>query len=324
MRTAAVREKPMRRGLLILCLVASAVAARGGEEISPENRIAVVLTPKRRCSLSTEITTTVSKIRVENGDEFKAGAVLVELDSAVYLANLSRAKANLAAAKGYLEVLDKTIHLANRDKALARLKATAEDLKSKQRLFQDKAISQNELAEAESAAKIAQADLVIADKRLSDFTYEVVKAQAEADRAQAEVDIAARQFDACVIRAPYAGKAAKLLARENERVQAGQDLIEIIDDASLHARFYLPSNLLKLITVGQRVPIHLQELDATVDAVVTNIGAEIEATTSMIEIWAEVPNRETGGKKILYSGMRGVLDMACLNSHVAGQRDGRK
>ena len=82
---------------------------------------------------------------------------------------------------------------------------------------------------------------------------ELIEAEREAALAGGQRDLAAHEWQACTIRAPYAGRVARVLINEHEFVQRGTPLIEIADDTVLLARFLLPSALYRAVGVGRKL-----------------------------------------------------------------------
>lgn len=109
----------------------------------PERRqpaFRVVLEPLHRTSLSAQVETPVVKITKRMGESFNGGDLLIQLDDAVYKAELTRAHATLLKAKTELD--------------------------SKQRLFNDHVASLFEIKEAEANAAIAEAEVAKAQRNL--------------------------------------------------------------------------------------------------------------------------------------------------------------
>jgi len=160
--------------------------------------------------------------------------------------------------------LDDTIFQATFARALAMLERAKAELAAKKSLFADKIASLFELRDAEASLAKARADLVIARKNLR----------------------------ASSILAPYTGKVVTLFIEEHELPQSNKELMEIIDDHTLIAKLLVPSSLLGKVQVGQALPIHIQEIAATVEATITRIGAVIDPASSTIRIDAEVDNAD--------------------------------
>ncbi len=100
----------------------------------------IVLSPLHRTQLSSQIVSPVLYINKRMGESFKQGDELIQLDDAIFQANLKKAQASLVKAKTELE--------------------------SKQRLFSDRVASLFEIKDAEANVAVAEADLIKAQKEL--------------------------------------------------------------------------------------------------------------------------------------------------------------
>lgn len=207
----------------------------------------VVLDPKFRIILTSEVNTPVVKIFRRMGDSFKKGDALIDLDKTVYESSFLKAQSALE-------------------------KATME-LHAKERLYDDAALSLFELSEAEAAQKAAEAEFIIAKKGLQNTS----------------------------IKAPINGKVVKVGVEEYEFVQVGKELIEIIDDSSLYARFLIPSSLLSNIRIGQIFEIEVKETGKTIKGMIDRIAPAIDPSSSTIKVEAEVYNPDGS----LKAGMTG-------------------
>ncbi len=119
--------------------------------------------------------------------------------------------------------LNPAIYLAEKQKMDALLSFTATALETNTNLFKQQSISEIEFAKAKADLEVAKANVALAQYKL----------------------------EACTVRAPYPGRVVKLLVNENEWIEQGQPLIEIVDDRIMRARFYLPSRFYGRIKTGQ-------------------------------------------------------------------------
>ena len=158
--------------------------------------------------------------------------------------------------------LDDLIFTANFDKTQAVYERALTELDAKRELFHDDVASKVQLKEAEAAMAIAKADLIIAQE----------------------------QLDACTIKAPYKGHVSQCFADAYERVQPGQELIEIVDDTVLLAKFLIPSTYLDKIYVGHSINITLTDSGELVPGEVKNIDATIDPSSSTVKVFAKVAN----------------------------------
>lgn len=143
-------------------------------------------------------------------------------------------------------------------------------------LFKTKSVSILELEESRSKQVVAEVDLAIARQKMA----------------------------RCTVRAPFAGRVAKLLANEHEWVKIGTPLMEIVDDSVLLAKFLLPSSMYGKVRTGNNVTVEIQETGLSYGGKISHIGAEVDPSSRSFEVFAEVKNDGA-----LRSGMRGLIKL---------------
>ena len=138
-------------------------------------------------TVSSEVAGKVDRVLVEVGDRVAAGTALVEVDRATFEIYQQQAEANLAAAKADLALADKELERKR-------------DLRSDETIPQsayDQALATQELATARVAA------------------------------AAAALDLAQRDFNRSVIRAPAAGVVTRRMVVAGQWAEVGVGLLEI-------------------------------------------------------------------------------------------------
>ena len=299
-------------GLLLVALCSPGQAGEPPTGAVTQDQTHVVFKPRHRSLLSVEVPGTITDVHYETGESFKKGDVLISLDDTIYAANLLKTKARLKSIRTDLLLLDKAIPEANLTKAEAKLESLRTTMEAKESLFKDDAISKSELGSARAAVKMAEADVAIAKIHIGARDMEVAKVQAQIEAAEADILISERQVKACSIIAPHTGKVVKLHGiHEYATVQAGQPVIEILDDRIVLAQFFVPTSRFRSLRIGQEVKINVRELSADVTGKVSHISAEANPVTGMVTVFAEVENRVLpDGKSLLSGGWRGLLDLA--------------
>ncbi len=113
---------------------------------------------------------------------------------------------------------------------------------------------------------------------------EVKTSEAEVQKAKADVAYLRAMIDRCRIRGPFDGRIVEHEAREQQFVQAGQPLIEVIDDSVLELEFIVPSRWLswfkpghafdvRIEDTGNEYPVRLLRTAARVDPVSQSVKA---------------------------------------------------
>lgn len=121
--------------MLVAPALAAPEPAGGNSSMDKEGRVRVQIFPQQQTVLGAEVNAKISRLSLKEGDRFNAGQVLFAFDCAMHQAQLSKAQAQLEAARQTLKV----------NKRL-------EELNSIGRLEVDQAEAKTREAEAEVAA----------------------------------------------------------------------------------------------------------------------------------------------------------------------------
>jgi HlyD family secretion protein len=152
---------------------------------------------RRMVDISSDVSSRVAQLLVNEGDDVRAGQVLLRLDPTQFEAAVSRARAGLSQAAAQAAQQEATLLRANRDHE--RLRA----------LYQRDSmlVSPQQLQDAATNAEVARASLEGA-------RYFV-------DQARASLDEAEDRLAKTIIRAPIDGKVTRLQVEEGETVIIG-------------------------------------------------------------------------------------------------------
>lgn len=172
-----------------------------------------------------------------------------------------------------LVVFDCTVQQAQLDKARAELDAAQATLKSNERLLELNSVGQLELELSRSAV----------------------------GRARAEVGMHEAVLSKCTVRAPWSGRVAELKAREQQFVQPGQPLMEILDDSALELEVLVPSSWLVWLRPGQRLRVQIDETRRSYPARFVRIGARADPVSQSVKVTAAIDGRHPE----LVAGMSG-------------------
>ena len=110
-------------------------------------------------------------------------------------------------------------------------------------------------------------------------------------KAQAEVGAQQSVLSKCEVKAPFSGRVAEQKAREQQYVQPGQALLEIIEDSVLELEFLLPSHWLTWLKTGYRFQIAIDETGKTYTARVSRMGARVDPVSQSIKVTATIEGR---------------------------------
>lgn len=172
-----------------------------------------------------------------------------------------------------LVVFDCSLQKAHLQKAQAELEAAEQTRRSNARLAELNSVGQLELDLSKSAVS----------------------------RAQAELNAHQVMNNKCSITAPFAGRVAEQNAREQQFVQPGQAMLDILDDSVLELKFLVPSNWVSRIKVGGRFEVVIDETGKKYPARFTRKGARVDPVSQSIMVTGEV----VGSFPELMTGMSG-------------------
>lgn len=159
-----------------------------------------------------------------------------------------------------------------------------------------------------SQAELAGAEKTYtANKRLMELNsvgqIELDTSKAAFGKASAEVQMSRTLLSKCAIAAPYAGRVAAQRVRESQYVQAGQPVLEILDDSALELEFLAPSRWYPRLKTGSAFVVRIDETGKTYPAKVVSTGARIDPVSQSIKVRGQISGRFPD----LLAGMSGAV-----------------
>lgn len=127
----------------------------------------------------------------------------------------------------------------------------------------------------------------------------------EIDKARAELNFSDATLSKCSITAPYNGRIAEQKAREGQYLQAGQPVLEIIDDGALELDFIVPSKWLAWLKPNHKFQVFIDDTQKTYPARIQRIGARVDPIIQSVKISAVID----GHFKELIAGMSGKIEL---------------
>ncbi len=172
----------------------------------------------------------------------------------------------------------------------------------------DCSIQQAQLNKARAALSGAETTYK-ANKRLTELgsvgKVEMDVSEAEVMKNRAEVAATSTMLGKCSIAAPFAGRVAEQKVREQQYVQPGQAIMEIIDDSVLEIEFLVPSKWLAWIKPGTRFQVGIDETRKNYPAQVQRIGARVDPVSQSVKLVATIDGRFPE----LIAGMSGRVNL---------------
>jgi len=158
----------------------------------------------------------------------------------------------------------------------------------------DCSLQQSQLQRAKAVQDAADATLK-STTRLSELNsagkLELELAQTEAAKARADVSFNTVMLSKCRIAAPFAGRVSEQRVREQQYVQPGQPLLEIIDDSTLELEFIAPSSWMAFLKVNSAFEIRIDETGRSYPATIVRTAAKVDPVSQSVKFVGAIRGR---------------------------------
>ncbi len=213
------------------------VASASFGEITEEVRAVGTLQAKESVIIRPEIQGRVTKINFEEGQQVRKGTILIQLESAELRAQLAQARAELEIAR------------LNYDRM--------------RRLIANDNVSRQELDQASTTLKSAQATYALFSERVSKT----------------------------IIRAPFSGVLGTRLVSPGAYLQAGRDIVNLEDLTTLKIDFRVPEKLLTRLALKQEVEVRVDAIEGkSFQGHVYALDPRVDEASRTIRVRAKIPN----------------------------------
>lgn len=160
-------------------------------------------------------------------------------------------------------------------------------------------------AELEGAEQTLRANLRLQELN-SVGQLELDLSKSATNKAKAELGANMAVLAKCHVVAPFAGRVAEQKVREQQFVQPGQALLDILDDSVLELEFLVPSVWLRWVKAGQTFEVQIDETRKTYPARFIRIGARVDPVSQSVKVAAAIH----GKFPELMAGMSGKVLLA--------------
>jgi RND family efflux transporter MFP subunit len=221
------------------------------------------LVARRQSVVSARIQGVISELRVDAGSVVNQGDVLARLDSADYVANIAKAKADIEYAKANLSEAERQLRL-------------------QENMFRDKVVSQDSYDSARSKVQLAQATI----------------AQDEANLKLQEA-----MLDYTTVRAPFSGVVVKKMTEVGESVTpiapgvnlstSSGAIVAIADMNSLEAEVDVNESNVGQLKSGQPAEITVQAIpNKTYKGVLRQVIPTADRTKATVTVKTAIVNKD--------------------------------
>jgi len=260
----------------------------------------------------------IKTLSVQEGDSVKAGQPVAELSRNDLTAQRERDAMALLKAEAQLADLNSGARAQEREEAAANAnmarvsfdKANT-DLARKQTLFDEGAISQEELDRARVSADLEKYRLQAAEARLSllesgNRPELISAARAEVERSKAVLKATDAMLEDLKVYSPINGVIVSKNYEKGEYVQMGASVATVADLNDLRVKVYIPTDDLPAIKLGQKVQVAVSGEAKVFEGVVAEIASRGEFTPKSIQTKKERTN-VVFGVKIRINNGGGIL-----------------
>jgi len=155
----------------------------------------------------------------------------------------------------------------------------------------DCALQKAQLAHANAVLTQAEKTYAINQRLMqlkSTGQLELDVAAAEVDKAKADRSAADAAVAKCTITAPFDGITVDQKAREFQYTNAGQPLLDILDDHGLEVELIAPSRWLAWLKPGLPFKVDIHETEKTYSAKVVRLSGRVDPISQTIKVIGEI------------------------------------
>jgi len=158
----------------------------------------------------------------------------------------------------------------------------------------DCSVNRAQLDEARAALSAADKTVSVNQRLLELQTVGKLETElsvAESQKARAKVAAMSAMVSKCSVAAPFDGRVVEQKVRQQQFVQPGQALLDILDDSVLELDFVVPSKWLIWLKPGHSFQVAIDETGKTYPVKLTRVGARIDPVSQSVRVVGAVGGR---------------------------------
>lgn len=132
---------------------------------------------------------------------------------------------------------------------------------------------------------------------------ELRNSEAEVAKANADVAYLQATIEKCRITAPFDGRAGEQKAREQQFVQPGQPILDIVDDSTLELELIVPTRWLVWLKPGHKFQVRIEDTGKTYPVKLARTTAKADPVSQSVKSVAVID----GYFSELMAGMSGII-----------------
>ena len=254
----------------------------------------------KQVDVGAQVSGEVTKLYVEVGDTVKKGDVIAQIDPVTLQntlttqqATLQQSKANLESTKSAYQTKQAALATARADLKgkIATLQQSQTEYNRLKSLLAMNAISKQELEQADTAVKTAQANvdsaqqaIATAQANIASSQADIVSAQQTIKKAQTDVNTAEKNLGYSQIVAPMSGTVISITTKQGQTVNANQSaptIVTLADLSSVRVKAKISEADVVNLKVG--LPVYFNIIgrpDKKYQATLDTIGPAPDGTTA--------------------------------------------
>ena len=241
MATAPKHEPPVNREKVFTVTAVTPQA----EYLSPELQLFGRIETPRHAQLGAALESRVLAVYVSEGEAVEAGDLLIALDDEEQSLQLRQRAADLAEARATMEALqtDFASEQAILEQQRALLDLTRTRVERLQTLHARQLVATEQLESLQREAVTQHIEFARQQALVTKQPQRLASARARLESAAAREQDQQRSLQQTRVRAPFAGRVARVTTAPGDRVRPGQTLLALYDDRALQLRVPVPGSI---------------------------------------------------------------------------------
>jgi HlyD family secretion protein len=243
----------------------------------------------RTAKLASALSAEVRAVPVREGEEVKAGQLLVQLDERDARLALQSREADVKDAQAALlsaqHSHDNDVVALEHERALLALNEKA--LQRARDVAAKQLVSQSAVDDAQKAVETQSLAVATRQLAVENFPSQLAQLQARLDRVQADRDTARLNVERTRITAPFAGRISQVMVGPGDRVNLGTQLVEIYDTHALELRAQIPTPkvdaLRQVLAKGGSVKGSGRSEGQSVSVVLERLAGQVEQSSGGVD-----------------------------------------
>jgi RND family efflux transporter MFP subunit len=229
-------------------------------------------------TISAKLMGTVLDVHVKEGDQVKAGDLLVSIDTRQVSAQLDQARAAVSEARQAAAAAE-----AARDAAQASADLALATFQRYEKLRSTDAVSLQEFDEVATANRQAQSALTQAEEMARAAGYRV-------KQAQSGLSAASVSHGDATVKAPFDGVVVKKMVEAGDLASPGRPLLTLESTGGFEMAVDLPETLFKSVTLGDKVSIRISALqDLAIDGTISAVSPSADTRSRSFLVKIDLP-----------------------------------